>query len=143
MTASAPFLSTVTPRSWPSSSTAQKRLWGERVTQSTACLLFANRAVAAGAALLLELAFFRFATRPGARQAPGDARGLDDVHQACAPASRMEREACLEVARAAEGVARVFVARVEMEQIDQTFSCGRPAEDGRLPGVRVIYSPLQ
>src|SRR5262249_55752352 len=38
MTASAPFLSTVTHKSWPSSSTAQKRLWGYLVTHSMACL---------------------------------------------------------------------------------------------------------
>src|SRR5262249_24601442 len=38
MTASAPFLSTVTHKSWPSSSTAQKRLWGDLVTHSMARL---------------------------------------------------------------------------------------------------------
>ena len=38
MTASAPFLYTVTYKSWPSSSTAQKRLWGYLVTHSMACL---------------------------------------------------------------------------------------------------------
>ena len=38
MTASAPFLSTVTQKSWPSSSTAQQRLWGDLVTHSMACL---------------------------------------------------------------------------------------------------------
>ena len=38
MTARAPFLSTVTQKSWPSSSTAQKRLWGDLVTHSMACL---------------------------------------------------------------------------------------------------------
>ena len=132
---------------WSSPSTC--RTWhlawqGSRylVMRSTACRL-AEGAVAAGAALLLELAFFRFAPGPGARQTPGDASGLHDLEQARAPASRMEREACLEVARAAQVVARVFIARVEMEQIDHTFSCGRPVENGRLPGVRVIYSPLQ
>jgi len=38
MTASAPFLSTVTQKSWPSSKTAEKRLWGYLVTQSMAGL---------------------------------------------------------------------------------------------------------
>src|SRR3989442_15642557 len=99
---------------------------------STACLL-TDRAVATGAELLFELAFFCFAPRPGARQPPGDACGLHDVHQACTPASGMEREACLEVAGAAQVVARVFVARIEMEQVDHTGSFGRPAEQGRLP----------
>src|SRR5262249_60448097 len=36
MTASAPFVSTVTHNSGPSSSTAQKRLWGDLVVHSTA-----------------------------------------------------------------------------------------------------------
>src|SRR5712691_5889788 len=49
--------------------------------RSTACRL-AEGAVAAGAALLLELALFRFAARPGARQAPGDPRGLDGFQKA-------------------------------------------------------------
>src|SRR5712691_1365580 len=109
---------------------------------STACLL-ANRTVAAGAELLFELALFRFATRPGARQAPGDACGLHDVQQARTPARGMERETRLEVAGAAQVVARVLVAGVKMEQVDHRYSFGRPAEQGRLPDVRMIYSPLQ
>ena len=43
MTASTPFLSTVTHKSWPSSSTAQQRLWGYLVTQSMACLRVLER----------------------------------------------------------------------------------------------------
>ena len=43
MTASAPVLSTVTHNSWPSSSTAQKRLWGYLVTHSMAGLRVLER----------------------------------------------------------------------------------------------------
>src|SRR5262247_263184 len=43
MTASAPFLWTVTQNRWPSSSTAQKRLWGYLVTHSTAGLRVLER----------------------------------------------------------------------------------------------------
>src|SRR6185503_3692729 len=109
---------------------------------STACLL-ADGTVAAGPALFLQLALFRFASRPGARQAPGDARGLHHVQQARTPARRMECETRREVAGAAQVVPRVFIARIEMEQVDHRFSLGRPAALGRLPGVTVGYSPLQ
>ena len=81
---------------------------------STACLL-ADGAVAAGPALFLQLTFFRFAARPGARQAPGDARGLHHVQQARTPARRMERETRREVAGAAQVVPGVLITVVEME----------------------------
>src|SRR6266705_3318298 len=99
---------------------------------STACLL-ADGAVAAGAELLLELALFRFATRPGARQAPGDACGLHDVEQARAPASGMERETRLEVAGAAQVVARVLVAGVKMEQVDHLVLLWEACRAGQAP----------
>src|SRR2546428_7862502 len=107
-----------------------------------ACLL-ADRAGAAGAELLRELAFFRCATRPGARQAPGDASGLHNVQHARTPASRMECETRREVARAAQGVARVLGAGVEMQQGDHRFPLWSPvAVRGLLHDVWAD-SPLQ
>src|SRR6266568_7892379 len=93
---------------------------------STACLL-TDGAIAAGAALFFELAFFRLPTRPCACQAPGDASGMHNVQQARSTALDMLSQPLIQAAGATQVVACVLVARVEVQQGDHRLPLWSPA----------------
>src|ERR1700682_433561 len=93
---------------------------------STACLL-TDGAIAAGAALFFELAFFRCATRPCACQAPGDASGMHNVQQARSTALDMRSQPLIQAAGAPQGVACVLGAGVEVQQGDHRLPLWSPA----------------
>src|SRR5712691_155738 len=84
---------------------------------STAGLL-ADGAGAAGTALLFELAFALLAAWPRPGESPGDTRAGDDVEEPGSLAFAVLREPSCEVVARAEIMPRVFVASLEMEQID-------------------------
>jgi len=85
MTASAPFLYTVTQSSWRPSHSAQERVLRYFVMRSTAGLL-AEGAEAAGPALVFELALALLAAAPGADELPPNADRMHHLEEAGAAA---------------------------------------------------------
>src|SRR5712691_3130177 len=83
---------------------------------STACLL-ADRAAAAGPALFFELALTVLATAPGAGELPADADRAHHLEEASAAAFAVLGQAPLQVLAGAQGVLRVLVGSIKVEQV--------------------------
>src|SRR5262249_32730136 len=88
---------------------------------------------------VLQLALELATARPGARQLPADAGGLEDGQQSRAVSGRMALKPCVQVVSETKVVFRVAVGLAEMQQVDRAWlshwfaSCSARARGGAAP----------